>query len=172
MQKARQTELAAQEALQELNNNLQEIAEDRQHIPAGWTSPDDHPAIYHQLHHSNYRPAHLSTAANLEPRPDLSIARNTVAQAVATGVFGLLQVKKILSTSTGGGTPSISGGGSTGGGARPSAETPRIPDFGSFNQGVGGGSGFQTNRAVVINQDIRDTNAMDNRINDLIKIGK
>ena len=104
--------------------------------------------------------------------PGAAIPGYAIAQAVATGVFGLLQVKKILSTSTGGGTPSISGGGSTGGGARPSAETPRIPDFGSFNQGVGGGSGFQTNRAVVINQDIRDTNAMDNRINDLIKIGK
>jgi hypothetical protein len=104
--------------------------------------------------------------------PGAAIPGYAIAQAVATGVFGLLQVKKILSTSTGGGTPSISGGGSSGGGARPSAETPRIPDFGSFNQGVGGGSGFQTNRAVVINQDIRDTNAMDNRINDLIKIGK
>ena len=104
--------------------------------------------------------------------PGAAIPGYAIAQAVATGVFGLLQVKKILSTSTGGGTPSVSGGGSTGGGTRPSAETPRIPDFGSFNQGVGGGSGFQTNRAVVINQDIRDTNAMDNRINDLIKIGK
>jgi hypothetical protein len=87
-----------------------------------------------------------------------------IATITAAGISGAKSIG-----SAGGGA---SGGGSTGGGARPSADTPRIPDFGSFNQGVGGGSGFQTNRAVVINQDIRDTNAMDNRINDLIKIGK
>ena len=100
-----------------------------------------------------------------------------IAQAVATGVFGLLQVKKILSTDATGGTsaPSISGGsggGGGGGGARPSQSNARIPDFGAFNQGVGGGSGLPSNRAVVVNQDIRDSNAMDNRVNDLIRLGK
>lgn len=103
------------------------------------------------------------------PVPGLAIA-----QAVATGVFGLLQVKKILSTDATGGTsaPSISSGSGGGGGARPSQSNARIPDFGAFNQGVGGGSGLPSNRAVVVNQDIRDSNAMDNRVNDLIRLGK
>jgi len=97
-----------------------------------------------------------------------------IAQAIATGVFGLVQVKKILSTDATGGTsaPSISGGGGGGGGARPSQSNARIPDFGAFNQGVGGGSGLPSNRAVVVNQDIRDSNAMDNRVSDLIRLGK
>ena len=103
--------------------------------------------------------------------PGAAIPGYAIAQAVATGVFGLLQVKKILSTSTGGGSPSSVSGGS-GGGARPSTNTPRIPDFTANNQGVGGGSGFGTVRAVVVNQDIKDTAQMDNRVSDLIRIGK
>ena len=102
--------------------------------------------------------------------PGAAIPGYAIAQAVATGAFGLLQVKKILSTSTSGGSPaSVSGG--SGGGARPSTNTPRIPDFTANNQGVGGGSGFGTVRAVVVNQDIKDTAQMDNRVSDLIRIG-
>lgn len=90
---------------------------------------------------------------------------------VAAG-FGALSIKKILSTPAGGG-----GGGnisvpSSGGGARPSVEMPRIPNFEANNQGVGGRTGFGNMRAVVVQQDIKDSASLDNRVDDLIKIGK
>ena len=86
--------------------------------------------------------------------------------------FGALSIKKILSTPEGGG-----GGGSVsipsaGGGARPSTETPRIPNFESNNGGVGGRNSFGSMRAVVVQQDIKDSAGLDNRVDDLIKIGK
>jgi len=104
--------------------------------------------------------------------PGAAIPGYAIAQAVATGVFGLLQVKKILSTKTGSSsTPTVSGG-AGGGGARPSTETPRIPNFNATNQGVGGRDGFGSVRAVVIQQDIKDSASLDNRVDDLVKIGK
>ena len=104
--------------------------------------------------------------------PGAAIPGYAIAQAVATGVFGMLQVKKILSTKTGSSsTPTVSSG-AGGGGARPSVETPRIPNFNAQNQGVGGRDGFGSVRAVVIQQDIKDSASLDNRVDDLIKIGK
>lgn len=93
-------------------------------------------------------------------------------QAGIAAAFGAVQIKKILSTPNkgGGASPSVSGGG--GGGARPSAETPRIPNFNAQNQGVGGRSGFGSVRAVVVQQDIKDSASLDNRVDDLVKIGK
>jgi len=61
---------------------------------------------------------------------------------------------------------------SSGGGARPSVEIPRIPNFEANNQGVGGRSGFGSMRAVVVQQDIKESASLDNRVNDLIKVGK
>ena len=61
---------------------------------------------------------------------------------------------------------------SAGGGARPSTETPRIPNFESNNGGVGGRNSFGSMRAVVVQQDIKDSAGLDNRVDDLIKIGK
>ena len=85
--------------------------------------------------------------------------------------FGALSLRKILATPESGG-----------GGARPSApsvgsagastETPRIPNFNAINQGVGGRDGFGSVRAVVIQQDIKDSASLDNRVDDLVKIGK
>ena len=92
--------------------------------------------------------------------------------AASAAVFGFANVRKILSTPTtgggGGSAPSVS----TGGGARPSTETPRIPNFNATNQGVGGRGGFGSVRAVVIQQDIKDSASLDNRVDDLVKIGK
>ena len=87
------------------------------------------------------------------------------------GAFGALSIKKILSTpdSGGGGNVSVP---SSGGGARPSVEIPRIPNFEANNQGVGGRSGFGSMRAVVVQQDIKESASLDNRVNDLIKVGK
>tara|TARA_R110000782_G_scaffold109127_4_gene197946 strand:+ start:489 stop:2333 length:1845 start_codon:yes stop_codon:yes gene_type:complete len=95
-------------------------------------------------------------------------------QAGIAATFGALQIKKIMSTPTKGGSGSVSSGGSGsggGGGSRPSADTPRIPNFNSTNQGVGGG-GFGSIRAVVVQQDIKDSASLDNRVDDLVKIGK
>ena len=92
--------------------------------------------------------------------------------AASAAVFGFANVRKILSTPTtgggGGSAPSVS----TGGGARPSTEVPRIPNFDAMNQGVGGRDGFGSVRAVVIQQDIKDSASLDNRVDDLVKIGK
>lgn len=92
-------------------------------------------------------------------------------QAGIAAAFGAVQIKKILSTPKkgGGASPSVSGGG---GGARPSTETPRIPNFNAQNQGVGGRDGFGSVRAVVVQQDIKDSASLDNRVDDLVKIGK
>ena len=92
-------------------------------------------------------------------------------QAGIAAAFGAVQIKKILSAPKkgGGASPSVSGGG---GGATPSTETPRIPNFNAQNQGVGGRGGFGSVRAVVIQQDIKDSASLDNRVDDLVKIGK
>ena len=41
-----------------------------------------------------------------------------------------------------------------------------------MNEGVGGRDGFGSVRAVVIQQDIKDSASLDNRVDDLVKIGK
>ena len=93
-----------------------------------------------------------------------------IAMASAAVAMGLANVAKIKSTSESGG----GGGGSaiSVGGTRPSTETPRIPNFEANNQGVGGRDGFGSVRAVVIQQDIKDSASLDNRVDDLVKIGK
>ena len=94
-------------------------------------------------------------------------------QAASAAAFGAVNIKKILSTPDAG-----SGGGSVsspsyGGGMRPSTSTPRIPNFNAENLGVGGGNTFDRPlRAVVINQDIKDNDQLDSKVNDLISIGK
>ena len=115
----------------------------------------------------------VGTLRAAQTSPGAAIPGYAIAQAVATGVFGMLQVKKILSTKTSSTqTPTVSGGGAGGGGTRPSTETPRIPNFNAQNQGVGGRDGFGSVRAVVVQQDIKDSASLDNRVDDLVKIGK
>tara|TARA_R110000851_G_scaffold28683_1_gene79608 strand:+ start:192 stop:2036 length:1845 start_codon:yes stop_codon:yes gene_type:complete len=95
-----------------------------------------------------------------------------IAMAAAATAVGLANVAKIKSTN-----PESGGGGGGGGGSNISAprvnvsDTPRIPNFNSTNQGVGGG-GFGSIRAVVVQQDIKDSASLDNRVDDLVKIGK
>ena len=93
-----------------------------------------------------------------------------IASITAAGISG---AKSISSAGAGGGGSEGAGaGGGRGGGERPSVETPRIPNFNAQNQGVGGRDGFGSVRAVVIQQDIKDSASLDNRVDDLIKIGK
>ena len=88
-------------------------------------------------------------------------------QAGIAGAFSALQLKKILSTnpSKGGGSPSVSTGGGTS-----AAQQQALPSFDFVNQGVGGteSAGFR-NKAYVVSQDIKDTAALDARINDLAR---
>ena len=88
-------------------------------------------------------------------------------QAGIAGAFSALQIKKILSTnpSKGGGSPSVSTGGGTS-----AAQQQALPSFDFVNQGVGGteNAGFR-NKAYVVSQDIKDTAALDARINDLAR---
>ena len=82
------------------------------------------------------------------------------------------KAKSILATAKGGGGSGSTPSAPSVGGARPSTETPRIPNFNAQNQGVGGRDGFGSVRAVVIQQDIKDSASLDNRVDDLVKIGK
>lgn len=96
-----------------------------------------------------------------------------IAQAVATGAFGFMQVKKILSTNvSGGGSVSSGGGGGAAGGAVPTqTEEARVPSFDFFNQGVGGTQNAAFDRkAYVVSQDIKDQRQLDERLDDLAKI--
>lgn len=91
------------------------------------------------------------------------------ANAAAVGVAGLLNVKKILSTNTKSksapSTSSVSSGGTS------AAQQEALPSFDFVNQGVGGteSAGFR-NKAYVVSQDIKDTAALDARINDLARV--
>ena len=117
----------------------------------------------------------------------LDIAQKTAkgtgpAAAIAFPVFYATQLaavlgaaskaKSILSTAKGGGGSGSTPSAPSIGGARPSTETPRIPNFNAINQGVGGRDGFGSVRAVVLQQDIKDSASLDNRVDDLVKIGK
>lgn len=117
----------------------------------------------------------------------LDIAQKTAkgtgpAAALAFPVFYATQLaavlgaaskaKSILATAKGGGGSGSTPSAPSVGGSRPSTETPRIPNFNAQNQGVGGRDGFGSVRAVVIQQDIKDSASLDNRVDDLIKIGK
>ena len=104
------------------------------------------------------------------------------AAAIAFPVFYATQLaavlgaaskaKSILSTAKGGGGSGSTPSAPNIGGARPSTEIPRIPNFNATNEGVGGRSGFGSVRAVVVQQDIKDSASLDNRVDDLVKIGK
>jgi hypothetical protein len=80
-----------------------------------------------------------------------------IAQAVATGAFGLLQVKKILSTNVG----------SAGGGSIASASGTQIaqntPQF-QLNSLINGQSQSQLQRAYVVGGDVTTQQALDRRI--------
>lgn len=105
--------------------------------------------------------------------PGAAIPGYAIAQAVATGVFGFLQVRKILSTNvSGGGSVSSGGGGGATGGAVPTqTEEARVPSFDFFNQGVGGTQNAAFDRkAYVVSQDIKDQRQLDERLDDLAKI--
>ena len=102
--------------------------------------------------------------------PGAAIPGYAIAQAVATGAFGFLQVKKILSTKANS-APSASGAGGGGAsGGTSAAQQEALPSFDFINQGVGGteSAGFR-NKAYVVSQDIKDTAALDARINDLAR---
>lgn len=92
-----------------------------------------------------------------------------IATAVSTGVFGFLQVKKILNTRS----PQTSGGGS-GGGSTPNINQqdqnplPNL-DFGAVNQGVGGTQNGAF-RSYVVNRDLENERKLEARLNDLAKV--
>ncbi|MDB4062249.1 hypothetical protein N9515_10000 [Vicingaceae bacterium] len=94
------------------------------------------------------------------------------ATQIAAVLGAAAKAKSILSTAKGGGGSGSTPSAPSVGGARPSTETPRIPNFNAQNQGVGGRDGFGSVRAVVIQQDIKDSASLDNRVDDLVKIGK
>lgn len=116
--------------------------------------------------------AQLKTAAG---SPGGAIPGYAIAQAIATGVFGLLQVRKILSTSTSSASaPSVGGGGGGGSVSVPSPETDQtVPNFDSINQGVGGtqNADFSPLRAYVVDQEIRNERKISERIRDQAKSG-
>ena len=96
-----------------------------------------------------------------------------IAQSIATGLFGLAQVKNILSTNTSG-SGSFSSGSSFSGGSTPAREDNfQTPEFGFLNQGVGGtqGADFGASRSYVVLQDIRDKESLDERIRDSSRLG-
>ena len=93
-----------------------------------------------------------------------------IAQAVATGIFGMLQVQKILSTSVNSGSsPSVSspsGSGVTSASSEANQDSD-IPNFDFINQGVGGNAGARLNRSYVVNQDIKDQNQLAEKVEDI-----
>lgn len=97
-----------------------------------------------------------------------------IASAVATGVFGLLQVQKILSTNP----TSASGGGSIGGGGSINTSNPRdsgniAPNVDFFNEGVGNdqNSRFSNVRAYVVSEEITDEGTLTQRLKDIQRAG-
>lgn len=94
-----------------------------------------------------------------------------IAQAIATGVFGLAQVKNILSTKpSGAGAGSLSSGGSSS--APTQTQERRVPDFSFANLGVGGqqNADFGPRESYVVEQTIRDKQALAERINDQARV--
>lgn len=93
---------------------------------------------------------------NLKTFSGVPVPGYAIAQAVATGIFGLLNVKKILSTN-------LPGGGGGGGGSAPSipsAPAPVLPQQSSTSlnassiQSVGNASQGGVNRSFVLDADI------------------
>tara|TARA_R100000951_G_scaffold43440_3_gene36639 strand:+ start:755 stop:2596 length:1842 start_codon:yes stop_codon:yes gene_type:complete len=104
--------------------------------------------------------AGVAQAAALNTRTKINAALN-IASITAAGIAG---ARSISSSGAGGGV-----GGGAGG---YNEEIPRIPNFEANNQGVGGRNSFGNVRAVVVQQDIKDSASLDSRVDDLIKVGK
>ena len=96
-----------------------------------------------------------------------------IAQSIATGLFGLAQVKNILSTNTSGSGSFSSGGSFASGSTPPREDNFQTPEFGFLNQGVGGtqNAEFGASRSYVVLQDIRDKESLDERIRDSSRLG-
>lgn len=121
---------------------------------------------------NTYQAVSAALAQTTDPTPTQSLR---FGNAIAAGVFGLLQVRKILSTTTGGGSsPSIGAASGTqiGGGATQSEpDQARLPSFDSFNRGVGGTQNASFNaKAYVVEQDIKDSRQLSERIDDLATV--
>lgn len=88
-------------------------------------------------------------------------------QAASAAAFGFANLRAIKNSgkNSGATTPNISAPSGI------SSDTPRIPNFSSINRGVGGNDNFNSMRAVVVNQQLKDTEALDNRVTDLINLG-
>tara|TARA_R110001606_G_scaffold115702_4_gene244088 strand:+ start:201 stop:1976 length:1776 start_codon:yes stop_codon:yes gene_type:complete len=104
--------------------------------------------------------AGVAQAAALNSRTKINAALN-IASITAAGISG---AKSIASSGAGSGASTGAGGSNE--------DSPRIPNFEANNQGVGGRNSFGSMRAVVVNQDIKDSASLDSRVDDLIKIGK
>lgn len=118
---------------------------------------------------------YAAIAGQLKAFSGVPVPGLAIAQAVATGAFGFLQVQKILSTPTGSSSvPSVSSGGGAGVSIPRDGETDnRAPNFESLNFGVGGqqNASFGAMRAVVINSQFNDQQKVNSRVNDLLSNG-
>tara|TARA_R100000951_G_C2638482_1_gene180083 strand:+ start:262 stop:1935 length:1674 start_codon:yes stop_codon:yes gene_type:complete len=114
---------------------------------------------------------YAAIAGQLKAFAGVPVPGYAIAQAVATGVFGMAQVAKILSTNTS--SPSVSSPSSGGSVSSPSQSQTdnNIPNFDFINQGVGGNAGNALNRNYVVLQDIKDKEILNEKINDLSVTG-
>lgn len=116
---------------------------------------------------------YAAIVAQLKTFSGVPVPGYAIAQAVATGIFGLAQVKKILSTDIK--SPST-GSISAPRGSSGSIPTPQsdqaVPNFDSINQGVGGNQNadVQPLRAYVVDQEIRNERKISERIRDQSKL--
>ena len=93
-----------------------------------------------------------------------------IAQAIATGAFGLLQVQKILNTNVNSPTASLSAGGS-GGGNIPTAERPTQPTLPTLQGDLNfGGEGAPPIKVYVVATEINEEQALLDNINDKARI--
>ena len=118
---------------------------------------------------------YAAIAGQLKAYSGIPVPGFAIAQAIATGAFGLLQVKKILSTNTKSPSAPTLGAAPRGGASIPrqGEEDNRAPNFESLNFGVGGqqGAGFGSVRAVVINSQFKNQQKVDARVQDLLSNG-
>jgi len=118
---------------------------------------------------NTYQAVSAALAQTTDPTPTQSLR---FGNAISAGVFGLLQVRKILSTNTSSPGGSIGGGGASGGGVpNTGGDAARVPSFDFFNQGVGGTQNSRFNlRGFIIQQELKNERQLDERLNDLAKI--
>lgn len=113
---------------------------------------------------------YAAIAGQLKAFSGVPVPGYAIAQAVSTGIFGLLNVRKILSTPTSlsGSASSVSSSGSSG--QVPTAQDEQIvPNIDAINQGVGGNqnSRFSNIRNYVVQEDIEDEAALNQKLNDI-----